>query len=113
LGAAIGTDYNGRPHLAWLQDTVLLSAVPYPTGFAVIKLDSSPVGPDLGLPCFVCAGPFKINFGIAWPHHNKLIHSYYYSGDTVEIFRDTVHLGSDTIKQITAKDGFVSWKENG
>ena len=31
----------------------------------------------------------------------------------MEVFRDTVRTGSNTIKQIAAKDGFVSWKENG
>jgi hypothetical protein len=109
LGAAIGTDYNGRPHLAWLQDTVLFYAVPHETTFRVVKLCSARSG--LGEPMSLLCDPYTLNTSIVWPLGNNLMRSYFYVEDTSEIFKDTVHLGSDTIKQISTKEGFAAWKE--
>ena len=111
LGAAIGVDYNGCPHLAWLEnDTIVRYGMARLGGFAVITLAKVRYRGGLGEP--VCINPPNANVCVVWPQNNKLIRSCFYVEDTVEIFRDTVRVGDDTIKQISVKDGFASWKEN-
>jgi len=110
LGAAIVTDYNGRPHLAWLQDTVLFYAYSSGSTFRIVKLCSARTG--LGEPVSLLCDNYTLNTSIVWPKGNNLMRSYFYVEDTSEIFQDTVRQGSYTIKQISAKSGFAAWKEN-
>jgi hypothetical protein len=113
LGAAIGVDYNGCPHLAWLEnDTIVRYGMARLGGFAVITLAKARYRGGLGEPVCIINNFPNANVCVVWPQNNKLIRSCFYVEDTVEIFRDTVRVGEDTIKQISAKDGFVSWKEN-
>jgi hypothetical protein len=58
----------------------------------------------------VYASASLFNIEVGWTDGDNLIRSYWYAGDTADIFRDTVYSGSEP-KNATGKGSFVTFEQ--
>jgi hypothetical protein len=105
LGAAVVIDFLKRPYLAWIENNTIKYGFGTPGGFFQ-KVLSSTVSTKRS----VCASATHFNIDVNWTDGDNLIRSYWYAGDTAEIFQDTVYSGSEP-KNATAKGGFMTFEE--
>jgi hypothetical protein len=105
LGAAVVIDFLKRPYLAWIENDTIKYAIGLAGGFLKKTLSAS-AGTKRSV--YASASPFNIE--IDWTDGDNLIRSYWYVGDTAEIFRDTVYSGSEP-KNATGKGSFVTFEQ--
>jgi len=105
LGVAVVIDFLKRPYLAWIENNTIKYGIGTPGGFFQ-KVLSSTVSTKRSV--YASASLFNIEVG--WTDGDNLIRSYWYAGDTADIFRDTVYSGSEP-KNATGKGSFVTFEQ--
>ncbi len=112
LGAAVAVDEEGRAYFGWAENNTIKYGMSGGSGFAIKILGST------ALPCtsvamhhFNPASP-GANVSLNWSDSNVIQRSYFYTGDTVEIFSDTVYSGTGP-RNVTGTGSFVVFEENG
>ncbi len=110
LGAAVAVDGEGRAYFGWAENNTIKYGMSGDSGFAVKVLGST------ALPCTSVAmhhfnpGSPGANVSLVWSDGDVIQRSYFYTGDTVEIFRDTVYSGTGP-KNVPAQAALSSLKK--
>ncbi len=110
LGAAIAIDYSGVPYLAWVENTSVMFGYKSGGSFVTKILSTSSSKSNA---CMVSPGPAEVyNVGVGWGEGSSIVHSYFYIGDTAEMFRDTVYTGQEP-RNVTGKGSFIVFEDDG